>query len=88
MLPDLEYAIELYQKGLKRETLDQYFFVNKSGNHYSSHKYMYDFQLLSDSMEQAGFKYVERLQYRVGNVPDTYHLDNRPEETLFVEARK
>jgi len=39
-------------------------------------------------LEKAGFAQIERMTFREGNVPDIDILDNRPDETLFVEARK
>ncbi len=87
-VPDLEYALDMYRAGSKRECLDRYFFVEAKGSVYARHKYMYDFELLTDMLRKAGFGSVDRCRYRQGNVPDVEFLDNRPEETLFVEARK
>ena len=49
---------------------------------------MYDFDLLRDLLRVAGFDEVARRAFREGVVSDIETLDNRPEETLFVEARK
>ncbi|MBI5925022.1 MAG: hypothetical protein HY836_05430 [Aquabacterium sp.] len=58
--------------------------------HYQSarHKYMYDFPMLKALLEQVGFKDVVRCQLQGGQVPDIKILDNRPKESLFVEASK
>ena len=87
-VPDLEHAFKLYQEGRKRECLDKYFFVEDRGSVYARHKYMYDFGLLHGMLRESGFTSIRRCRYREGDVPDVGHLDNRPEETLFVEARK
>lgn len=87
-IPDLEYALNLYQLGRKEEMLANYFFVEDGENHFSRHKYMYDFPMLKTVLEQVGFKDVVRCQFQSGQVPDIEILDNRAEESLFVEACK
>jgi len=36
----------------------------------------------------AGFVNITRCTFRKGHVPDVEVLDNRPHETLYVEAQK
>lgn len=86
-VPDLEYALRLYQSGAKEQALDFFFSRNRSG-YLNHHHYMYDFELLKNLLEKAGFVKVQRCGFRQGNMPDATVLDNRPEETLFIEARK
>ncbi|MCG3775253.1 MAG: hypothetical protein JW395_2084 [Nitrospira sp.] len=87
-IPDLEYAVSLYALGRKREMLQQYFFVDHDDSVYSRHKYMYDFQMIRDVLTSLGFVDVSRGSYRTGECPSVTVLDNRPEDSLFVEARK
>lgn len=87
-VPDLEYALSLYAKGEKEKMLLNYFFVEDKGSQYARHKYMYDYAMLQAALEGVGFRDVRRCAYRTGRVPDLDKLDNRPEETLFVEAAK
>lgn len=87
-VPDLEYALSLYAQGDKEKMLLNYFFVEDMESHYARHKYMYDFAMLKALLESIGFRDVTRCAYREGFTPDLDVLDNRPEETLFVEARK
>ncbi|MBU2623837.1 MAG: methyltransferase domain-containing protein [Proteobacteria bacterium] len=87
-VPDLAYAMKMYSSGRKQEALDKYFFVEDKGSFYARHKYMYDLELLSNLLSEIGFKSIRQYDYRVGNVPDIELLDNRPEDTLFVEAKK
>lgn len=87
-VPDLAYAVELYSHGQKERMLRDYFFVEDKGSYLARHKYMYDFELLSNALRQAGFHTVTRCSYQQGTVPDIEVLDNRPDETLFVEASK
>mgnify|MGYP000966798747 CR=1 FL=1 len=85
-VPDLDYAIQLFQKD-KQEALN-YFFTSSNVGYHSRHKYMYDFKLLKQVLEKAGFNDIKKYCYKEGNVPDIGILDNRPEETIFVEANK
>lgn len=87
-IPDLAYAINLYHAGQKDLMLKNYFFVEDNENHYSRHKYMYDFQMLKQLLEVAGFRNIIRCSYRQGEMPEIDLLDNREEESLFVEARR
>ncbi|HUK56206.1 MAG TPA: methyltransferase domain-containing protein [Nitrospiria bacterium] len=86
-VPDVEHAFRLFQQGAKEQALE--FFFNRSrAGYWNHHHYMYDFDLLKMLLEKAGFAQIERMTFREGNVPDIDILDNRPDETLFVEARK
>lgn len=87
-IPDLEYAIGLYASGRQDEMLKNYFFVEDGDSHYSRHKYMYDFAMLSALLKEIGFRKITRCNFKEGSVPDIGALDNRPDESLFVEARK
>lgn len=87
-VPDLDYAIGLYREGRKEDMLKNYFFVDRDDNFYSRHKYMYDFELLSGMLAETGFMEITRCHYQQGRVPDIEQLDNRPEDSLFVEAVK
>lgn len=84
-VPDLEYAIRLYDKGETEKMLDHYFFIDDR-SYYAQHKYMYDFRLLSSILKNIGFQTIQKSYYRKGNFPDIAILDNREEESLFIEA--
>ena len=86
-VPDLSHAIELYRAGKKEQAL-AFFFVPSRDGSLDRHQYMYDFELLRDLLKTAGFTDISRRAFREGVVSDIQILDNRPEETLFVEARK
>jgi SAM-dependent methyltransferase len=85
--PDLAFAIALYEKGEKNRALGYFFSENREG-YLARHQYMYDFDLMKNLLEGAGFRDVRRCAFRQGETPNIDILDNRPEETLFVEARK
>lgn len=86
-VPDLDHAVKLYQTGAKEEAL-AFFFSLTGAAYLNQHHYMYDFELLKNLLEKVGFIEVQRCGFRQGTMPDMNILDNRPEETLFVEARK
>ena len=52
------------------------------------HRSMYDFKSLSNLLQKCGFNKIERKSYRKGLTPDIEILDNRPDESLYVEAQK
>jgi len=87
-IPDLEYAISLYEKGDKEKMLTAYFFVEDDESYYARHKYMYDYEMISELLRNAGFKNIKRCKYQQGDTPDISILDNRPDESLFVEATR
>jgi predicted SAM-dependent methyltransferase len=87
-IPDLAYAVEMYERGEKTAMLENYFFVEDKESQLARHKYMYDFDLLQSLLERLGFSQVVRCSYQQGKTPDLKLLDNRPDETLFVEAIK
>jgi hypothetical protein len=49
---------------------------------------MYDYEMLRELLQKVGFVSISRNNFREGHTPDIARLDNRPEETLFVEAMK
>lgn len=87
-VPDLAYAIKLYNDGKKKEMLENYFFVNDDDSYYARHKYMYDYSLLSEALQIAGFKEIRQCAFQAGATPDLKLLDNREDESLFIEAFK
>ncbi len=87
-VPDLAYAVSQYVAGEKIKMLENYFFVEDKDSFLARHKYMYDFELLKQALESVGFSEIVRCDYRTGKTPDIEKLDNREEETLFIEAVK
>ena len=86
VVPDLAYAVSLYTQGRKDDMLTQYFFVEDDDSYFARHKYMYDFESLAVQLEQIGFKQIQRQSHQAGRTPDLMVLDNRPEDSLYVEA--
>jgi SAM-dependent methyltransferase len=85
-VPDLQYVISLYQKGDRERALT--FFFDDGKAYFYTHKYMYDFESLRSNLCDVGFDHVIRCSYKTGEVPDIEKLDNKPDETLYVEATK
>jgi SAM-dependent methyltransferase len=54
----------------------------------SLHRSMYDYYSLASLLTESGFSICKRRRYREGITPDIDLLDNRPEESLYVEAQK
>jgi SAM-dependent methyltransferase len=52
------------------------------------HLWMYDAPSLTAVLSRAGFTNVVVCAYREGRVPDCEILDNRPEDSLHLEAEK
>lgn len=52
------------------------------------HRWMYDFDSLSDILWSCGFEEIERKNFREGQMPDIQFLDSRSKESLFLEAKK
>jgi len=86
-VPNVEHAFRLFQQGQKELALE-YFFSRSPKGYLNHHHYMYDFDLLKMFLEKAGFTQIEQKKFREGIVPDIDILDNRPEETLYIEAMK
>lgn len=88
VIPDLAYAISLYNKGKKTEMLEDYFFVSSKGSYLARHKYMYDFEMIKEILDKIGFLNITKCKYQEGKTPDIKHLDTYPEVSIFVEATK
>ena len=52
------------------------------------HHWHYNARSLIRMLEEAGFSEAYSCAYREGRCPDLELLDNRPDESLFVEAIK
>jgi predicted SAM-dependent methyltransferase len=50
--------------------------------------WIYDYQSLARLLESCGFAKIKKRDYTVGEMPDINLLDNRPDHSLYVEAKK
>ena len=62
-----------------------YGFRSHRGKHCRS---LYDFETLRLLFEEAGFKTIERRNYRESRIAEVALIDNRPEQMFFLEALK
>jgi hypothetical protein len=84
-VPDLDHVLKLFAEGKREEAL-RFFFLGRDASEFTRHRYLWDFSRLSHDLRAAGFTEVHKRRFREGSTPDLHLLDNRPEETLYVEA--
>jgi predicted SAM-dependent methyltransferase len=96
-LPDLDRAIDAYRGGDR-----DYFLVPDTDARstgakfitqmlwYGYSKSLFTFDFVAELLQRAGFDQIERCAFRQTASPfvEIVSLDNRPEESLFVEAQK
>ncbi|HEU4735681.1 MAG TPA: methyltransferase domain-containing protein [Solirubrobacterales bacterium] len=96
-LPDLDRGIRAYLDGDR-----DYFLIPDEDARspgaklivqmlwYGYSKTLFTRDFTAELLERAGFSAIHQCGYRqtAGSIPQIVELDNRPEESLFVEARK
>ena len=94
-LPDLDRAIAAYQAGNRRYFLIPDDEVRSLGGKlavqmlwYGALRSMYTTEFTEELCQRAGFTGIARCEFRrtASRYPEIVELDNRPEESLFVEA--
>lgn len=83
---DFARNVACYTEGRREEALQRFF--PQSNSRANLRYFMYDFETLEAALTGAGFAEVRRREFQTGELPDVQLLDNRPDESLFVEARK
>jgi SAM-dependent methyltransferase len=86
-VPDLSHAVSLLNEGKSEKALG-YFFAGHAAGALNRHQYMYNSELLAAALGTSGLVNGAQRRFQEGDVPDLDILDNRPEETLYMEARK
>jgi SAM-dependent methyltransferase len=95
VLPDLQLGATRYLESLAgtdsaplaADGFLNWLFLHKPG-HRDPHLWMYDLPAISGRLREAGFRNITRREYRRGSVANCDVLDNRPDDSLFVEATK
>jgi predicted SAM-dependent methyltransferase len=95
VVPDLELGARRYLETLKNSPSDQraaidfleWLQLGRPGVR-DPHLWMYDAASLSALLREHGFVNVRNRGFREGKVPDCERLDNRPDDSLFIEAEK
>ncbi len=96
-LPDLDLAVDAYRRGdrgyflvpdERAESLGAKLVVQLLWYGFSRTVFTFDF--VSELLAEAGYSRIDRCTFRetVSEFPEIVSLDNRPAESLFVEAVK
>jgi predicted SAM-dependent methyltransferase len=85
--PSLSWALSLYDEEHPEAMLDA-IFEHDHANPKNRHQWMYTESSLSRLMGEVGFADVRKCRYREGRLPDIEAMDNRPENSIYVEGVK
>ncbi len=87
VVPDLDAIVSLLKKGKTTQALKGLYEDYKIAE-FDTHKYSYNFDILKNELSRVGFKKIIKCSFKQGELPDINKLDNRQEESLFLEAKK
>ena len=87
-IPDLDKIVEAYSPSSAESWLQKFYFDGSNAAFKNRHHWYYNSVSLISLLRSVGFSEVYRCEYRQGRCPDIDVLDNRPDESLFVEAIK
>lgn len=85
VVPDLEWAIGLYNKERPEKFLDA-MYEHVGGGGKNSHKWMFTELSLKRFFEKQGFEQVKICRFQEGRLPDVKQMDCRPSNSIFVEG--
>jgi predicted SAM-dependent methyltransferase len=86
-VPDLDRAVAAYDPRTPEPLLELIYNAAQKRDK-NRHHWMYTGQSMIRLLLGAGFSSAERCAFQQGRCPDLDRLDNRAEESLFVEAIK
>ena len=95
VVPDLAFGARQYMAALEADPNDakaahdflNWLQLSRPGVR-DPHLWMYDAPSLTAMLSGAGFTNVTVCQFKQGRVPDCETLDNRPEDSIHLEAEK
>jgi predicted SAM-dependent methyltransferase len=87
VVPSLELAIRSYQPASPDDCLNL-IFENDHRLSKNIHKWMYTEESLAKIFLDAGFTAVTPQPYQSGRLPNIKTIDNRPENSIYVEGVK
>ena len=87
-VPDLDKASSLLTNNNNYDILKKFFYTFENNNEFSRHRFMYNLASLKEILENSGFREVIRCEFKKGNLDEAMDLDNREDESLFIEAIK
>ena len=85
--PSLEWAMARYSEKDPAEFLATVFEHGQAGVK-NRHQWMYTASSLVSLLQKVGFTEAAPMKYREGRLPDIEKLDNRPENSIYVEGIK
>jgi len=90
VLPDLDLLVKKYDEYSPDIFVNELFENSNSNNYKNFHKYMFTKYSFSKYLAEAGFEKdsIEILSYKNTNFPPFLELDNRPDNSFYIEARK
>ena len=88
VVPDLDKIIAQYDPHCPDAFLKRILEWSPRGSRKNMHHWHYNNLSLLRLLREVGFQRAYRCDYRQGSCPDLELLDNRPDESLFVEAIK
>ena len=88
VVPDLDKIVTDYDSESPERFLRMMFEYPERKSAKNLHHWMYNESYLSRICLEIGFGEVFRREYRQGLCPDLDQLDNRPDESLYLEAIK
>jgi len=86
-VPSLELAIKSYRQDAPAVCLNM-IFENNHRFTKNTHKWMYTEESLAKVFRESGFVAVKPQRYRTGRLPNVEVIDNRPENSIYVEGEK
>lgn len=84
--PSLEWALAKYSEKDPTPFLDSVF--EHQANIKDCHKWMYTESSLIALLDSTGFADVRAMKYKEGRLPEVEKIDNRPENSIYIEGLK
>lgn len=88
VVPDLDRIVGAYDRSTPERFLGEIFEVSSARRAKNEHHWHYNASSLVRLLTSIGFSAAGACEYRRGACPDLDLLDNRPDESLYVEARR
>jgi predicted SAM-dependent methyltransferase len=88
VLPDLEIAVERYDREDPVGFLEMVFSNHAPTGEKNRHHWMYTAPYLERMLREVGFQFVWLQAYRKSHYRPFIDLDNRPENSFYMEAQK
>ena len=87
VVPSLHSCVKLYDPNDPSAMLQGIFECSRSGAK-NRHQWMYTERSLCDLLSRNGYVNVREQQYRQGRCEDVELIDNRPENSIYIEGEK